>query len=106
AFAGYGAAVLSAFAEVENLLVGEHELEQRAAALRDAAEHAREASALARERWGLGLTDFLTVADAQRAAFQAESAGLTVARQRLDNRIDLLLALGGGFANPTEQPTR
>ena len=106
AFAGYGAAVLNAFAEVENLLVGEHELEQRAAALRDAAEHAREASALARERWGLGLTDFLTVADAQRAAFQAESAGLTVARQRLDNRIDLLLALGGGFANPTEQPTR
>ena len=35
--------------------------------------------------------------DAQRRAFDAESALLTVRRLRLDNRVDLYLALGGGF---------
>lgn len=104
AFANYGNAVLSAFGEVENILVTDAELKNRGTALADAASHATEARDLARERWQLGLTDFLTVADGQRQAFQAQSSRLTVARQRIDNRIDLLLALGGGFAMETEQP--
>ena len=52
---------------------------------------------LARTRYEGGLTDFLAVADTQRQAFTAESARLAVARARLENRIDLHLALGGGF---------
>ncbi|MFN3244327.1 MAG: efflux transporter outer membrane subunit [Planctomycetota bacterium] len=104
AFASYGDAVLRAFGEVENILVTATELDNRSAALGDAAAHASEARDLARERWQLGLTDFLTVADGQRQAFQAESARLTVARQRIDNRIDLLLALGGGFTMQTGEP--
>jgi len=97
AFANYGSAVLRAFGEVEDILATEQQLQQRRAHLSDAARHAAQARDLARERWQLGLTDFLAVADGQRQAFQTESARITITRQRLDNRIDLLLALGGGY---------
>ena len=61
---------------------------------------------LARERWELGLAGFLLVADGQRRAFQTESARLLVERQRLDNHIDLILALGGGFDTEEEGVAR
>jgi len=96
ALAGYQDAVLRAFGEVEDILTADAQLEDRLRALADAASHATQARDLARQRWQFGLTDFLAVADGQRQAFQAESARLTVSRQRIDNRIDLLLALGGG----------
>jgi outer membrane protein TolC len=44
-----------------------------------------------------GLTDIITVLDSQRRALTAESAWLAVRRERIDTRIDLFLALGGGF---------
>lgn len=100
ALAGYRDAVLRAFGEVEDILAAEGQLRDRLRALTDAASHAAQARDLARERWQFGLTDFLAVADGQRQAFQAESARLTVTRQRIDNRIDLLLALGGGLSEP------
>ena len=96
ALAGYQDAVLRAFGEVEDILAADAQLQDRLRALADAASHATQARDLARQRWQFGLTDFLAVADGQRQAFQAESARLTVCRQRIDNRIDLLLALGGG----------
>lgn len=97
ALANYGGAVLRAFAEVEDILTRETELAAQDLHLGDAAANATAARDLARERWQLGLADFLAVADGQRQAFQAESQRLTVARQRIENRIDLFLALGGGF---------
>ena len=99
AFANYGTAVLTAFAEVENILSSDGQLHQRRDHLAAAAKHAAFARDLARERWQLGLTDFLTVADGQRQAFQTESTRITVDRQLIDNRSDLLLALGGGFGD-------
>lgn len=101
AFANYGNAVLTAFAEVENILSSAGQLAERKLQLAEAAKHAVFARDLARERWQLGLTDFLTVADGQRQAFQTESARITADRQLIDNRIDLLLALGGGFGDET-----
>ena len=97
AFAAYGDAVLRAFAEVEDVLATDGELRQRRTALARAADHAVRALELARERWQLGLTDFLAVADGQRQAFQAQSALIAADRLRLENRIDLFLALGGGY---------
>ena len=99
ALAGYRDAVLRALGEVEDILATDVQLRGRLDALADAASHAAQARDLARERWQFGLTNFLAVADGQRQAFQAESARLTVTRQRIDNRIDLLLALGGGLAD-------
>jgi NodT family efflux transporter outer membrane factor (OMF) lipoprotein len=99
-FATYGSAVLRAFAEVEDVLGAEVELSVRAERQQAAAASAASAHELARQRYQSGLTDFLTVADAQRQAFASESNRLSTARQRLDNRIDLFLALGGGYGRP------
>lgn len=97
ALAAYGGAVLRAFAEVEDVLAADALLDERRAALAAAAHHAAQARDLARQRYQLGLTDFLAVADGQRQAFLAGSTLIAVDRARLDNRIDLFLALGGGF---------
>lgn len=102
ALARYTDAVLRAFREVEDILAADALLERRSRSLEDAVTNAAQARDLARERWQAGLTDFLAVADGQRQAFQAESAQLTLARQRIDNRIDLLLALGGGYQNASD----
>ncbi len=106
AFSNYGNAVLTAFSEVENILSSDEQLQSRRDRLGEAAKQAALARDLARERWQLGLTNFLTVADGQRQAFQTESARITADRQLIDNRIDLLLALGGGFGNEATEQSR
>jgi NodT family efflux transporter outer membrane factor (OMF) lipoprotein len=97
--AEYGAALLRAFAEVENALESSTWLAQQERAVQSAAENSAMARDLARERYQLGLTTFLEVQDSQQRAFVAQSANLAVRRQRIDNRIDLILALGGGYGN-------
>lgn len=103
--ATYSGAVLRAFAEVEQALAADAHLAERHEALVRAADHARQARDLARQRWQLGIADFLAVADGQRQAYQAESARLASERQRLENRIDLYLALGGDFVPATPTAT-
>lgn len=102
----YQGAVLVAFTEIESALVATAALDRRRQELVRAARSAELARDLARERWQNGLTDFLAVADGQRQAFTAQSNLITAERQRLDNRIDLFLALGGGFVAdaPTAPP--
>ena len=51
-------------------------------------------ASMAREK---GLEPFVTVLEAQRRSLDAESRLLDVHRQRLDTRVNLHLALGGGF---------
>ena len=97
AVANYGGKLLRAFGEVEMALADEQLLAGNELALATASEHAAAARDLARERYQLGVADFLAVADGQRQAFTAESARIAMRRQRLENRIDLFLALGGGF---------
>jgi NodT family efflux transporter outer membrane factor (OMF) lipoprotein len=97
AIADYGALSLRAFAEVENALDGMRWLQEQQQAVRAAATASARARDLARERYQSGLADFLTVQDSQQRAFVAESSLLTVQRLCIDNRIDLVLALGGGF---------
>lgn len=94
----YARSALHAYAEVESSLAAENFLSEQEAALQTAAREALAARDLAEERYGKGLADLITMLEAQRRAFDAESRLLTVRRQRLDARIDLHLALGGGFA--------
>jgi len=93
----YAGSVLRAFREVETTLAAEWFLTDRAAALARAAEESRRAQKLAEERYLAGLTDFLSVLESQRRSFDADSQLLQVTRQRLDARVDLVLALGGGY---------
>ncbi len=106
AVAGYGSTLLRAFGEVENALASSQWLTDQELAAAAAATASTAARDLARERYQLGLTDFLAVLDGQQRAFAAEALHIGVQRQRLDNRVDLILSLGGGFhATPPEVHT-
>lgn len=93
----YVGTVLQALAEVENALEGEGSLQEREAALGEAAREGEAARRLAEDRYARGLEPYLTLLEAQRRAWDAESQWLAVRRLRLDNRVELHLALGGGF---------
>ncbi len=98
ALATYAQSALRAYAEVELALAAEDFLQAQEKALKTATSEALAARLLAEERYAKGLSDLITLLDAQRRDFEAESRLLSVQRQRLDSRIDLYLALGGGFA--------
>ena len=107
ALEGYAAAALTAFSEVELALAADRYLAEQVAALAEAAEQAAGARDLAEERYLAGLVDYLTVLDGQRRAFAAESSLIAARRERLAARVDLHLALGGGFATeptPLDDP--
>lgn len=94
---------LNAYAEVEMALVAEEALAKQEEALRVAAENAVAARDSAEERYMAGVGDYILVLTSQRDAFTAESQLLEVRRQRLTSRIDLILALGGGFENDMDR---
>lgn len=94
----YAQIVLDALLEVESTLAAEAYLVAEEAALTRAAEEAREAAFLALDEYSKGLTDIVTLLESQRRAVNSESSRLRVARLRLDNRVNLYLALGGPFA--------
>ncbi|MEE9562117.1 MAG: efflux transporter outer membrane subunit [Thermoanaerobaculia bacterium] len=93
----YAQVILRAFGEVESTLAAEQFLAQQERALAVAAEQSVAAERLSNQRYDAGLVNYLAVLEAQRNAFVAQSQHLTSRRQRLDARIDLYLALGGGF---------
>jgi NodT family efflux transporter outer membrane factor (OMF) lipoprotein len=97
ALAFYVQNVLTAYYEVETALTAEKNLEEREQALRVSAEQALAARRLAEDRYARGLAGLIEVLEAQRRAFDSQSQLLSVRRLRLDNRIDLYLALGGDF---------
>ena len=97
ALAIYANTALIAYAEVETALAAEQFLQERERHLATSVEQSRAAERLADERYRTGLETYITVLESQRSAVQAE-ADLIAARQlRLENRVDLYLALGGGF---------
>jgi NodT family efflux transporter outer membrane factor (OMF) lipoprotein len=100
----YHSLVLRAFREVETALASETDLAARETAVAEAARQSREALRLAQERYFAGLIDFVTVTESQRNAYNAETELILVRQQRLANRVDLYLALGGGF--DTNAPVR
>jgi len=99
ALASYAAAALRAFGEVESALAAENSLALREAALRRAADQATAARLLAEERYRSGLTGMTTLLEAQRQSLGAKSQWIETRRRRLDVRIDLHVALGGGFVD-------
>ena len=93
----FTAVLLRAFAEVESALAAEEALGDRLVDLKEAAQQARAALKLAEGRYARGLGNVLAVLASRRQLVNVESQILTVRRMRLDNRVNLYLALGGGF---------
>ena len=100
AIARYAGLVLNAYSEVESALAAESFLARQEAHLADAAQQLVAAERLATQRYRLGIGGYLEVLESQTRAFTAQSQLLSTRRERLSNRIDLHLALGGGFDLP------
>ncbi|GJL62719.1 MAG: transporter [Nitrospirales bacterium] len=92
----YAQQTLQAFSEVEIALAVESVLAQREAALGTAVQASQDAVRVAENRYAQGVEQIIVVLESQRRAFDTESAWLTVRRQRIDNRLNLHLALGDG----------
>ena len=95
----YRDAALRAYLEVESALAAESYLKNEYLHLRAAAEEAQAAETQAWDRYRNGTTDFLNVLDSQRTAATARARMISVQNARLQNRIDLYLALGGPFSD-------
>ncbi len=93
----YAKITLSAFAEVEGaLLTRKQQLERRDLVINFLHE-ARATHDLAQQRYERGLTDYLTVLEAQQTRFGAEESLVLVDLAILSNRVRLHRALGGGW---------
>jgi len=102
----YAETVLLAFSEVESALAADQYISEREASFQRAADAAADAERIAINRYNQGITSFLTVLESQQRALDTRSAYLSARRARLDNRIDLYLALGGGFDTPISLPLK
>lgn len=91
----YAQTVLIAMREVEDALGAENLLGIREAALEEAARQAANAERLAELQYTNGLTNILTLLDAQRRNLEAQSQLLDVRQIRMNNRVRLHVALGG-----------
>ncbi len=100
----YHKTVLQAWHDVVNALVA-HRLEQtRRARLRSQIDHSRQALTLARARYGDGVTDFLSVLDAERTLLQSEQQYATSTTNVALNLVKLFKALGGGWEQTFPDP--
>ncbi len=95
AAADYAQIVLTALQEVETAMAAEHWLLQQQTLLQAQVVESKEAQRLAEDSYINGLTDIITLLEAQRRAFDAENNLLDMRKQRLHNRVNLYLALGG-----------
>ena len=89
--------VLNGFSEVEIALAAEEFLATRSAALESAAQLARDAENSARQEFTRGTADVLTLLTATTRRIELDSQALTLRRLRLENRVNLHLALGGDY---------
>ncbi|HOO93725.1 MAG TPA: TolC family protein, partial [Opitutales bacterium] len=93
----YGQVVNQAFFEVEQGLVADRLLADKADAVAASVEHAVAAEQLAWEQYGSGLVDIITALEAHRRALSAREGMIEVRKERMISRINLLLALGGSL---------
>jgi len=110
AVARYGSAALAAFREVETTLMQEELLGQRLEYLEAALRDASEAVRIAKLQYQAGAMSLLWVLQLQAERIASEAMVIQMHGARLANRIDLHLALGGGFdaqpAVPASEPAK
>lgn len=89
--------VLRGFGEVETALAAERYLAAREDAIAEALELARDGAESAEFDFSVGAGDVLTLLASQNRRIDLASQQLTLRRLRLDNRVNLHLALGGDY---------
>lgn len=106
AVAGYQKSIQTAFREVADALVN---IEQSAAAEQDlqaSVDAARNALKLSTERYEAGYSEYLIVLDAQRSLNLSQIALIRNRQALLSASVDLMKALGGGWADPSPLAAR
>ena len=98
ALANYGSIALRAFNEVESALTNETLLLERKAFLAAAVENNANALQVAKVQYDIGAVDFLSVLQMQSRSLNSRISLIRIKNVRLAQRIDLHLALGGGFS--------
>ena len=93
----YVQTVLTAYEEAENALAAENLLAEQENALRFAFEEASAAEALTERRYTSGAATIFELLDAQTRRISAESQFIQLQRERVSNRVQLYLAIGGDF---------
>jgi multidrug efflux system outer membrane protein len=97
AVAQYASVGLKAFGEVEKALAAEQAAVDRLAILEAQVSDGERALELENIRYRVGSTDLRSVTQQQLALFSARSSLLSVQADRVSQRVNLYLALGGGF---------
>jgi outer membrane protein, multidrug efflux system len=97
ALINYRSSVLNALEEVQNALVNYAQEQERRDRLNEAARQSQLAVDLATEQYKAGLTDFLSVLDAQRELYADEDQAVQSHTSVTTNVIALYRALGGGW---------
>ena len=100
--AAYRAAVLNAYADVENALGNLGHLAAQETALRDQVAQSEKVLGAAQRKYNAGYSDFLTVTDAERSLYTARDQLSDVRRARLAAAVALYKALGGGYTAPEQ----
>ncbi|WP_425408305.1 efflux transporter outer membrane subunit [Hyphococcus sp.] len=93
----YAQTVLTAYEEAENTLAAETLLAAREDALRLAYEEAAAAEELTERRYNSGAATIFNLLDAQTRRISSESQFIQAQQQRVSNRVQLYLAIGGDF---------
>jgi NodT family efflux transporter outer membrane factor (OMF) lipoprotein len=105
ALINYEQTVLNALEEVENALASLLYSRKREEAWTGAAEAARNAALLARDRYSAGLTDFQSVLDTERSVLVSEEGLANSRADGISALIRLYKALGGGWSPLAETQT-
>ena len=102
ALESFGSTLLRAYSEVEDALAAESLLAEEEENLREVAAQAEASRRAAEQSYRAGLVDNLTLLEARRGTLAAQARLLSARRARLDNRVNLHLALGGDFPAETQ----
>ncbi|MES2533578.1 MAG: TolC family protein [Pseudomonadota bacterium] len=95
--AGYRSAIVAAFSDAEMALDAIAGTDAQAAAQADELAQAQRARALAETRYRAGADTLLTLLDAQRTLYAAQDLAASLKQARLQARVALYKALGGGW---------
>jgi outer membrane protein, multidrug efflux system len=101
AVAQYARMALRAIGDVENALAAEQTLAERVQLLQRIVADNQRALDLAQTSYRIGKTDLRSVQQQQLNLFAARMTRLRVQSEQLSQRVNLHLALGGSFENPT-----
>lgn len=93
----YAQKALQAFKEVESAIANEQLLEEREKYLQNAVDDSEEAYRRTKAQFDIGRLDLLALLQTQASLISAKSSLIAIKNERLAERVNLHLALGGSF---------